>query len=270
MELLNQFTANENKGLIWKLMCDKGIFTDIPNNKSLAVKDAFDITVDTISKQIASQDTLIELNKRVISEMINQKSNYVDPPRTEMSLNYSAAEISQTRQKKFDDELTHKKQEFDKFNNVQVPEKIDFSDNLDTPFGSEIDKILADQIALRENQLNMVLETQDKDAANEWIQNPNITTNDSDEKKISKLKIGEPIHIELSETKPKKVNFVDIIPETQSQSQSQSHHLTNNENNDFLSLLKTKDQVESNNTTELLHKILKNQNKIIEMIEKLK
>ena len=264
MEILNQFTANENKGLLWNLMCDKGIFTDIPDSKSQLVKEAFDVTVDTISRLTSSsQDTLINLNKRVISEMIRQKSNYVTPPRAEMSLNYSAAEISQTRQKKFDDELTYKKQEFDKFNNAPVPEKIDFSDNLDTPFGSELDKMLADQIAMREKQLNMVLQTQDKNAANEWIQNPNITPNESDKSKSNKLKIGEPIHIEISDTKPKKVQFVDITPPPLPQPQ----HLNKSENNDFLSLLKKKDEVETNNTTELLHKILQNQKKIIEMLE---
>jgi hypothetical protein len=37
-----------------------------------------------------------------------------------------------------------------------VPDKIDFADKLDTPMGAEMDRILAEQIALRERQLILV------------------------------------------------------------------------------------------------------------------
>ena len=251
--LINKFTSNENKGLIWNLMCNEGLFTDIPDTESQRVKNGFDLIVKTISGQITTQDTLMNLNKQVISEMNYKITNYTTPKTNEpelssMTLNYNAAEISKTRQTKFQNEFTHKKQEFDKFNNVPVPEKIDFSDNLDSPIGSELDKILAEQIALREKQLNMVLQTQDKHAANEWIQNPGVQSPDIKTPDIKKLKIGEPIQDRQERQdrqeplKLKKVNFMDTTNTTNTNTNTTTRAYSNqtNENENFLSLLKKK------------------------------
>ena len=290
MNIIKQFTSNENKGFIWKLMCDEKIFTDIPDNKSLMVKNAFDLIVETISKKITSQDSLINLNKNVISEMISNITNYTpqsklhnDIDSSSMTLNYNAAEISKTRQTKFQNEFTNKKQEFDKFNNVSIPEKIDFSDNLDSPIGSELDKMLAEQIALREKQLNMVLQTQDKNAANEWIQNPGIKIPDTikDEtikhetikNENIKIKIGESIQeLKYNEPiKPKKVNFMDN--NNMSYSKQSNENENENENENFLSLLKKKEEYiikndtnDTNDTISMLKEILKNQNLILQLL----
>jgi hypothetical protein len=286
MDITKKFTSNENKGFIWKLMCDEKLFTDIPDNKSLMVKNAFDLIVETISNKITPQDSLINLNKHVISEMISKITNYTSPSQllsdidsSSMTLNYNAAEISKTRQTKFQNEFTNKKQEFDKFNNVPVPEKIDFSDNLDSPIGSELDKMLAEQIAMREKQLNMVLQTQDKNAANEWIQNPGVKIPDTikDENikyetikhENIKIKIGESIQeLKFNEpVKTKKVNFMD------NNNISYSKQSNENENENFLSLLKKKEEYtikndtnDTNETISMLKEILKNQNLILQLL----
>ena len=119
-----------------------------------------------------------------------------------MSANYNAADISQQRQKVFENDLKLKQTEFDKFNNKPAPAKIEFADKLDTPIGSEMDKILAEQIALREKQLNMVMENQDKVAASKWLQNGQT-------KNEIVLKIGENIKLVEPEViiPRKKVNF---------------------------------------------------------------
>jgi hypothetical protein len=97
----------------------------------------------------------------------------------------------------------------EKFNSKTVPDKIDFADKADTPLGSEMDKILAEQIASRERQLSMVLETQDKIAASKWLQNGNTNKIVTD---TIQLKIGEDIKIEPSVISPrKKVNFTEPI-----------------------------------------------------------
>jgi hypothetical protein len=165
-----------------------------------------------------------------------------------MTLTYSAAEIAQSRQKMFQDDLKNKKKEFDALNNTPVPEKIDFSDNLDAPMGSEMDKILAEQIALREKQLNMVLKTQDKEAANKWIQNP------GEVKENIKLKIGGEVLAEP--VKVKRVVFVDTV-----------------ENENFMSLLKKKEPASTKPSDEptpviaLLREILDKQNQLLELFK---
>ena len=245
-ELYNKFTSNQNKGMVWKLLCDDGVFNNIPENKAPFVKDAFDTKFEMLARQLNPMDNLINLDKRVITEMINDVNKF--KKNEEMTLAYSAAEIAQTRQKVFESELKNKKKEFDILNSTPVPEKIDFSDNLDAPMGSELDKILAEQIALRENQLNMVFKTQDKEAASKWIQNP------SEVKENIKLKIGGEV---LAETvKVKKVVFVDTV-----------------ENENFMALLKKKEPVSTKPNDEptpilaLLREILEKQNQLLDLLK---
>jgi hypothetical protein len=277
-ELYKQFIANKNKGLVWNLLYEDGAFDAVPENKVGLIKADFDRKFETIALQINATDNLINLDKRVISEMIQDIKKHRETSREAASReagreagnmnaealvnrDYNTAEISQRRQKVFQEELSNKQKDFDKFNNTPVPDKIDFADALDSPIGSEMDKILAEQIALREKQLHMVLKTQDKEAASKWIQNPS-----TDEP--PKLKIGENVSLDIqmktdAPVKLKKVNFLDIAP------------LANDNNDDnFLALLKKKDTsntdtATNNNDTDtlsLLREILKKQDQILELL----
>ena len=98
MELYNKFISNQNKGMVWKLLCDDGTFNNIPENKAPLVKDAFDKKFEAIARQINPTDNLVILDKRIISEMMNEIGKYKE----EMTLSYSAAEIAQNRQKVFE------------------------------------------------------------------------------------------------------------------------------------------------------------------------
>jgi hypothetical protein len=249
-ELYNKFTSNQNKGMVWKLLCDDGVFNNIPENKAPFVKDAFDKKFEMLARQLNPLDNLINLDKRVITEMIHDM--YKFKKNEEMTLAYNSAEIAQNRQKAFESELKNKKKEFDILNSTPVPEKIDFSDNLDAPMGSEMDKILAEQIALRENQLNMVFKTQDKETASKWIQSPSDIKNTNEP---IKLKIGE--NIDMKEpSRVKKVGFADTL-----------------ENENFMALLKKKEPVSTNPNDEptpviaLLREILEKQNQLLDLLK---
>ena len=258
--LYEKFTSNQNKGLIWNLLSKDGAFNTIPNSQANRVKEEFDRKIETIAIQITPADNLINMDKRVISEMMNELKKYTQPkPSDEM--NYNAADIAQKRQKAFEAELNTKKKDFDTFNNTPVPDKIDFSDDLDTPMGSEMDKILAEQIALREKQLNMVLQTQDKEAATKWIQNPSEVIKPEEP---AKLKIGENVKLDIKEPpiKAKKVNFSDNVANNVG-----ANNVADNDN--FLSLLKRKEpQAEETNTLSLLREILEKQNQILNLLTK--
>jgi hypothetical protein len=251
--LYEKFRSNQNKALIWNLLSNDGAFNSIPNNLANRIKEEFDRKIETMSIQITPADNLINMDKRIISEMLIDLKKYTQP-KEEMTLGYNAADIAQKRQKAFEAELNTKKKDFDTFNNTPVPDKIDFSDNLDTPMGSEMDKILAEQIALREKQLNMVLQTQDKEAATKWIQNPSDVIKTEEP---AKLKIGENVQLDIKEPplKVKKVNFSDNV--------------ANNDNDNFLSLLKKKEpQAEESTTLALLREILDKQNQILKLLIK--
>ena len=258
MDIYSQFISNQNKGMLWKILCDNGTFNNIPDSKSTLVKIDFDRKVAMIGETIINSDKLVELNKRTISEMVQNVSKYAIGANAiganaiganAIMPNYNSADISQQRQKVFENELKQKQNEFEKFNNKPVPGKIDFSDKPDTPLGSEMDKILAQQIALREKQLNTVLETQDKTAASKWLQNG---------KESVQLTIGENIKLEEHEliSSPKKVHFIEPAKD------------------DFFSLLKkTTPSIQpqqqptiKDDIKDMLREILNKQNKILDLL----
>jgi hypothetical protein len=175
-----QFTSNQNKGLLWKLMCDNDAFNGIPNENSTVVRTEFENKINTLSKTITNADQLVALNKRTIVEMMqmmdkyrvkNSKNINSNQATTDSPLHYNAADLLQQRQKAFETDLKQKQIDFERFNAKPVPDKIDFADKLDAPMGAEMDRILAEQIALREKQISMVLSEQDKNAASKWLNN---------------------------------------------------------------------------------------------------
>ena len=256
MSLYEKFTSNQNKGMLWTLLSDDGVFKNIPDHKAASVKNDFDQKIQTIGQYITPADNLLAMCKRFITEMIKDIEKYKTPEK--MTLGYNAAEISQNRQKIFQEELTTKKKEFETFNATPTPDKIDFSDNLDSPIGSEMDKILAEQIALREKQLNMVLQTQDKEAASKWIQNEGKKPDIQQLEEPPKLKIGE--NIEVREAKIKRVNFAD---------ESSTATSTASSRDDFISLLKKEPIASAGDTTNaLLREILNKQNQILDLLQK--
>jgi hypothetical protein len=265
--IASHLTSNQNKGLIWKLLTDSGAFQSIPDQKAGLVKGDFDNKVQTIANQISPNDSLVNLNKRIISEMMVAMSKYNAPADIPLPI-YNNSDLLQQRQKVFQNELATKQNEFELLNHVKKPEKIDFSDTLDAPIGSEMDKMLAEQIALREKQLYSVLESQDKSAASKWLQNtqaqaqsqaPTFDLQKNDAPNI-KLKIGEKIDIdEKVALKIKKVNFqMETQPDPQIDTDK------------FMSLLKRKEP--SNNSSmdinAMLREILDKQNQILALLTK--
>ena len=64
--------------------------------------------------------------------------------------------------------------------NQSKPKEISFSDKLDEPIGSEMDSMVADVLKRREQELNVVLQGQNTDEGDNWInKNKNIKIGDS-------------------------------------------------------------------------------------------
>jgi len=210
-KLYSQFTSNSNKGIVWKLLCDNRTFSGIPEGKSNLIKEIFDKKITLLAEQInESSDKLIDLNKRVIGEMMVTGNNYKQQqqqqqqqPSQSIPEIYNASALSEQRQRKFQDEFNKKQNDFDSLTQVKIPDTPDFSDILDTPIGSEMDGMLAKQIAMREEQLNGVLNRQNTEEAKKWLElsNDDSTTNTTiqmNNDNIVKLKIGGDVNIDLN------------------------------------------------------------------------
>ena len=266
------------------MLYDNGAFNAIPQGNNVQkIKEEFDAKILTIAGSInPNTDQLVMLNKRAIMEMMsvmdkyrtnNSNSNSNSNHGNNNNMPYNTADLAQQRQKAFENELKQKQNDFETFNAKPVPDKIDFSDQLDKPIGSEMDKILAEQIALREKQLNLVLGSQDKAAASKWIGSidsagvvegvlPTVA-------EVTKIRIGENVSLQIqdkSQDNPrKKVNFIEPSRERQEYNSAE----------DFMHLLKKtppseqrEDQQKENNNSmkKMLEEILSNQAKILALL----
>jgi hypothetical protein len=209
-DILTNFKSNQNKGIIWGLLNEHNVFNGIDNKYVTSIKSEFDNKINQISNTISTTDNLVTLNKKVISEMINEMTKYKtsniqrQPSRQEQLdiIPITSADAQLQKQTLFQKNLETKQSEFDTLINKPKPNTIDFADNngQDKPNSSEMERKLAETIAWREKQLNVVLDTQNKSEtsiseANKWINRDNVSP--SENNLILKIDKNTPVDINV-------------------------------------------------------------------------
>jgi hypothetical protein len=244
---VSKFKSNQNKGIIWALLNEHNVFNGIDNKYVTSIKAEFDTKIDLISNTISTTDTLVTLNKKVISEMMNEMSKYKIQGQSiqggVITIPITSAEAQLQKQTLFQKNLETKQSEFDTLINKPKPTTIDFADNngQDKPNSSEMERKLAETIAWREKELKVVLDTQTKSnanisEANKWINRDNVSS--SENNLILKIDKTTPVDINvinLDNKFKKKVSFPD------SKDLSLGHKESEPIADNFLSLLKKKD-----------------------------
>ena len=254
---MSNFNTPQNKGVIWNLMFEGGVFQGIGDNQVQNVKNDFDAKVNDISARSSGGENLTDLNKAVITEMMVDVKKYKEPQSTTGGINQpvaprgTAKEASEQRQKLFQKGLETRQNDFSNMMTNGKPDNIDFSDQNDKPIGKEMDTMVASFIAERESQLNVVLDTQDSNEAGKWINKDNTSN-------PQHIKIGDDARLDTNSVvevmpSPKQVTFAKDEPAPGP--------------SDFLSKLKKKP-----NDSVLLHekldKILKRQDEILQLLHK--
>jgi hypothetical protein len=288
--LINEFQSIKNKGVVWNFMMENNFFEGIDSNYSNDIKVYFEKRIQQISLAIAPTDSLIILNKQVLSEMMTHNLKYKDKQQAQHQAQaqqnqaqqnqaqqnqaqqnqaqqnqakqhqaqhqqqqqapplITTGDITEQRQKVFNKVLENKQSEFNSLMNSNIPDKIDFSDNADKPIGSEMDKMIAETIAWREKELNIVLQTQDQTEASKWINRDQTITphnNNNNINKIKTLKIGPSttldniVELKKSNTPEKKVSFnfsdtyADIADTSNFLSMLKKTNVNNNDNQEI-------------------------------------
>jgi hypothetical protein len=253
---MENFNTQQNKGAIWNLMYQEGIFQDIKDDHVQNVKADFDKKMNEISGRNSDNKSLTELNKTVITEMINDMAKYktVSYNNSYNDRNVTAKDISDKRQMMFQKGLEKRQNDFTNAMNERKPDKMNFSDEPDKPIGAEMDSMLADILASRESQLNIVLDTQSQSSnakeANNWINKD--STMQGQVNKVQHIKIGEPA-------------ILGIVDEVVSTIPSPTKKVSFEEIPSFLDKLKKKPDkiIELNAKLDIL---IQGQNKIIELL----
>ena len=181
MALTSEFQSRKNKETLWKFMMENHFFDGIAPTYSNDIKAYFDKKVTQLSTTILPTDSLVILNKHVISDMMANNLKYKEIPQQQQQIQtvppliITAGDITEQRQKVFNKVLETKQSEFNSLMNKNVPDKIDFSDKADKPLGSEMEQMIADTIKWREKELNVVLQSQDQTEATKWINRDQAT-----------------------------------------------------------------------------------------------
>jgi hypothetical protein len=211
---MTDFTSIHNKGIVWGLLIEQNFFNGVDQKHKLEIKDLFEQTILIVEKQGRGL-SLIEKNKEVIKTMVIsldsfKKQSIVNTPRQ-----YTNEELHKERQNMFERELKRKQTEFDGLTRT-TPESIDFSDKLDEKIGDKMDMLLAQAIAVREKQLNQVVQTINPEIATKWIENGNkignVLIDEQNEQNVRNLKIGPDTSIQENQIvnldkRPQRVTF---------------------------------------------------------------
>ena len=153
------FNSQQNRKIMWDLMVDNNMFTDINPQHFDNIKREFEVKMNKLALLPLS---VVALNKQCLTEMLEDVSKYKTA--------VTAADLQQQRDATFNQGLQSKQNEFKALNTRPTPAKIDFTDKEeDKPIGSEMDAMLAKTIAWREKELKLVMGQQDIQAASKWI-----------------------------------------------------------------------------------------------------
>jgi hypothetical protein len=206
---MSEFKTKENKGFIWDFLNEQKLFDGISPSYQKDIQLSFEQMIENVDIQYTSKG-LIDKNKEVIRLMVGQLELYKkqtqaqlqsqQQPRSKTTNNqqqndpiiYKAEDIHQDRQSKMDIAFKQKQNEFNSFK-MKSPQDISFADKKDEPIGDDMDNLIAKTIAMREKQLNQLLETQNPDQLNraaKWIDNGNNGNNVNASGKVINLKIG--------------------------------------------------------------------------------
>ena len=168
------FTSDENKGLLWNLLYEGGVFHGITSDKATDVRETLDSVVAETWQRKREEDDLTDLNKQVCQMMLVAaerlregrivSTGEVLSTSTDLSANnlhvpVTSAERSQHRQAEFTDAFTKRQAEFSNLMHDPPPATIDFSDQSDEPLGP-LDDALKRLEESRSRELNRVLESQ--------------------------------------------------------------------------------------------------------------
>lgn len=211
---MEEFKSTQNKGLLWNLLYEGGVFHGIAGERVEGVRDKLDQVVEETWERRTDSDNLKELNKRVCQMMLvaseRMRTQQVSPPNTTAPPLVTAQDLSNHRQATFSNNLERKQSEFNQMMADDRPADINFADKPEEPLMA-LDQALEDLQARRTRELNKALGSQDTEAAAAWIQGDSDGTATNKHIKIGGEAVLADGNIQLI-SEEKKVRFRDPSP----------------------------------------------------------
>ena len=183
MNISNTYECQQNKGLLWNVLMENNYFDGLGEYQFKKIVSLFEQKIIQIKNNIQPTDTIINLNKKTINEMVKciseEKNQYSGSNDV-----YKVKDIQNKRRTELNDNYNKKQEEFNSMFKKK-PKEIDFSDKHDDMNNNDIDAKLSEIIKKR--KLDLVFKDEDISKANNWFNN----TNKSELPQTDYLNIGE-------------------------------------------------------------------------------
>ena len=174
------FLSKSNINLIWELLIDE----DILKNKSRDIIENINKTFNQSiipfyesEKQKHKTTSLVELNKKFISIILNyvnknfpSRMNNVQQPKKKDVITFE--ELQSERQNEFEKQLAKRQQEFTNAMTLQIPEKPNFNDTLDSPI-NEIEVEVKKIMTQRNYDIEQINKSFNTEQADNWLKPQN-------------------------------------------------------------------------------------------------
>ena len=288
MTSVNEFLSKKNVELIWDVLIDEDVIKNNSNNVLQEINNKINqIILKFYENEKQTTNNLMELNKKFITIIINyvnknfsnQSNNTQIQPiqlqpiqkqKQNQNQNYGKEAITfedlQTqRLSDFDKQLEKKQQEFTNAITLQLPEKPNFSDNIDEPI-TEIELEVKKIVAQRNYDIEQINNRLNKEDVSKWlkptetsIKNEKLNTNtgkiqeqqkEKENKEIKYIKIDNNDITKLYENEVIDLNMnYDENPKKHISWADENNNGKINENNIFKKLKLLPSMLENNNST---------------------
>tara|TARA_B100000424_G_scaffold95981_2_gene72173 strand:- start:18072 stop:18809 length:738 start_codon:yes stop_codon:yes gene_type:complete len=236
------YLDNSNKEVLWSTLQESDIFVGIENSNFSKIKSIFETTMHKINEN-HKNTSLINKNKLTVNELIKLINKEKEKSK-KLKVVYKSEPLD--REQIFNIKLKEQQDNLNQTINVKKPEDIDFSDNNnnDNPIGNEMDQLIAEKLASRERELEML--TENTEDAKKWI--------NGDEKKVA---------FDLND------KFIESKEDTMNMILDDTNNLPiKEEQNDSIKNMMEKLKVK-NDDNEILKKILETNRKIRLLLDEL-
>jgi len=228
------FTSSVNKGILWDLMYNNGMFAGLSSEHVETVRNTFEQVVaetDILGESVTAK------NKHVLTDITKHVREMYHSFDASVSIPVTAGELSVQRRAEFDNNLNRRREEFDSMVSRAVPKQIDFSDQTDEPLSGNMENIINDVISKREKQFDIVTKTHQDGKSGDKQTIPPRPSNT--ELKIGDTVIEEADITDVSLNKDRHVSFV----------QDNAKYSENVVQNKLVELQRIVSRVESNQDT---------------------
>lgn len=143
---MNNVLTKKNKAFLWNFLYENKLFENIPNNKLEEVQYLFENTINIVVPKLNSNNSLIDNNKIIIQELINEIKRYKE--KLKETLNTKDI-INSKKSEYFNENLEKHNKSLEEYTKQKQPEIPNFSDKIDEP--------------MDDNEMNNILEKMQKE-----------------------------------------------------------------------------------------------------------